>query len=42
MNFLLDTHAFLWYLQDSDQLSPAAAEVLENTEHTLYLSIASL
>lgn len=42
MNFLLDTHTFLWYLQESDQLSSQAAETLENTDHCLYLSIANL
>ncbi|MBW4622422.1 MAG: type II toxin-antitoxin system VapC family toxin [Cyanosarcina radialis HA8281-LM2] len=42
MNLLLDTHAFLWYFQGSDRLSPKAAEILENTSHNLYISIASL
>jgi PIN domain nuclease of toxin-antitoxin system len=42
MRLLLDTHAFLWYFQDSEQLNPKVAEILENTSHDLYLSIASL
>ena len=29
MNILLDTHTFLWYLEDSKQLSSKAAELLE-------------
>jgi PIN domain nuclease of toxin-antitoxin system len=42
MNILLDTHTFLWYLQDSKELSSKAAEILEDPSHTLWLSIASL
>jgi PIN domain nuclease of toxin-antitoxin system len=42
MQLLLDTQAFLWYFQDSQQLSLKAAEILEDTSHDLYLSIASL
>lgn len=42
MNILLDTHTFLWYLEDSKQLSSKAAEVLEDPSNTLRLSIASL
>jgi PIN domain nuclease of toxin-antitoxin system len=42
MNFLVDTHAFLWYIQAGDQLSQKAAAILEDTNNKLYLSIASL
>ena len=42
MNVLLDTHTFLWYLEDSKQLSSKAAELLEDPSNTLRLSIASL
>ena len=42
MNFLLDTHTLLWYLQDSKQLSSQAAEILEDSSNTLWFSIASL
>ena len=42
MNILLDTHTFLWYLQDSKELSSQAAEILEDSSNTLWLSIASL
>ncbi|NJM67743.1 MAG: type II toxin-antitoxin system VapC family toxin [Acaryochloris sp. RU_4_1] len=42
MNLLLDTHTTLWYLQDSPNLSSSMGEILEETEHKLYLSIASL
>jgi PIN domain nuclease of toxin-antitoxin system len=42
MNVLIDTHAFLWYIQASDQLSQNAATLLEDTDNNLYFSIASL
>ncbi|MEG4149107.1 type II toxin-antitoxin system VapC family toxin [Microcoleus sp. Pol12B5] len=42
MNILLDTHTFLWYLEDSKQLSSQAAEIIEDRSNTLCLSIASL
>ncbi|MEM6452444.1 MAG: type II toxin-antitoxin system VapC family toxin [Cyanobacteria bacterium P01_D01_bin.105] len=42
MSFLIDTHAFLWYIQASDRLSPKAAGILEDPNQTLYFSIASL
>lgn len=42
MNILLDTHTFLWYLEDSQQLSPQAAEIIEDAGNNLWLSIASL
>ena len=28
MRYLLDTHAFLWYFEDSDKLSETAANVV--------------
>lgn len=42
MNFLIDTHAFLWYIQASSQLSSKAADILEDPSQSLYFSIASL
>jgi PIN domain nuclease of toxin-antitoxin system len=42
MNILLDTHTFLWYLEDSGKLSYKAAEIIEDSSNTLCLSIASL
>ena len=42
MDVLLDTHTFLWYLQDSKELSSKAAEILEDPSNNLWLSIASL
>ena len=41
MNVLIDTHTFLWFVNDDSQLSEAAANLLES-ENTVLLSIASL
>jgi PIN domain nuclease of toxin-antitoxin system len=42
MQFLIDTHVLIWYLEDSPQLTSTAAEILEDTRHDLYVSIVSL
>src|SRR5688572_17442121 len=42
MQILLDTHAFLWFISDSPQLSSTASAYMKDTDNTLYLSIASL
>lgn len=41
MNYLLDTHAFLWYLADDPQLPAYAKACIENPNHEIYVSIAS-
>jgi PIN domain nuclease of toxin-antitoxin system len=42
MNVLLDTHAFLWFVQDDPRLSHAARALIESGETRPFLSIASL
>ena len=42
MKYLLDTHAFLWYFEDSHRLSETAANIIEDTNVQKYVSIASL
>lgn len=42
MNLLLDTHILLWAAGAPDQLSADTAALLENPEHALYFSSASL
>ena len=42
MKYLLDTHAFLWYFEDSDNLSEKAANIIEDMNAQKYVSIASL
>jgi PIN domain nuclease of toxin-antitoxin system len=41
MKILLDTHTFLWFINDSPELSNAAADLLES-DVDLLLSMASL
>ncbi len=40
MRALLDTHAFLWWISDSDELSPKARETLGRAENTIFVSAA--
>ena len=42
MNYLLDTHTFLWFINDDEALSVSAKALIENPENTIYLSIVSL
>ncbi len=41
MRLLLDTHTFLWWITDSDQLSSQARDLIRDGNNTLYLSAAS-
>ena len=41
MNFLLDTHALLWFLWDDPLLSATAREVIVEPSHRKLVSIAS-
>lgn len=42
MRLLLDTHAFLWWSDTAEKLSPRALAACESVENTLYLSLASI
>lgn len=42
MTILLDTHTFLWFIDDSPKLSQTAKTLIENSENDRILSIASL
>jgi len=42
MKGLLDSHTFLWFIDDSKPLSDRARGFIENSDNTIYLSIASL
>jgi PIN domain nuclease of toxin-antitoxin system len=42
MRVLLDTNAFLWFVEGSDRLSPSARQVIEDTSNEAFLSIASI
>ena len=41
MKLLLDTHAFLWFIQGSGTLSPRALEAIEDDKNELWFSAAS-
>lgn len=42
MNYLLDTHTFLWFINDDKQLSGKAINAIANPDAVKYLSMASL
>jgi PIN domain nuclease of toxin-antitoxin system len=42
MNFLLDTHTYLWLRMEPWRLSRAASKAIESAENELFLSIVSL
>lgn len=42
MNILLDTHAFLWFINGDKKLSKNARELIEDSHNNRYLSMASL
>ncbi len=42
MNILLDTHAFLWFVNDDPQLSATAKRLIEDETSQPFLSAASL
>ncbi|RME47267.1 MAG: type II toxin-antitoxin system VapC family toxin [Caldilineae bacterium] len=41
MRVLLDTHTFLWWIDDDPRLSPRAREVIGDGGNVVYLSAAS-
>ena len=42
MNYLLDTHTFLWFIGDDQALSATAKAIIEGADNRIYLSIASV
>jgi PIN domain nuclease of toxin-antitoxin system len=42
MHLLLDTHAFLWYISGSKELSSNAKNIINSPENELLISIASI
>lgn len=42
MKYILDTHAFLWIITNSPQLSKVAKELYLDSRNTIYFSLASL
>jgi PIN domain nuclease of toxin-antitoxin system len=41
MRILLDTHAFLWWINDDQQLSLTARDMMSDSQNELFLSTAS-
>jgi PIN domain nuclease of toxin-antitoxin system len=41
MRFLLDTHAFLWFVLNDSQLSPKALQLIVEPTHDILISSAS-
>ena len=42
MNYLIDTHTFLWFINDDLALSSHAKELIESPDHLIFLSVASI
>jgi PIN domain nuclease of toxin-antitoxin system len=42
MNLLLDTHTFLWFINDDAALTPRAKSLIEEVQNDIYLSVASV
>ena len=42
MNYLLDTHTFIWFIEDDASLSPTAKALIEDGNNVIYLSLASI
>jgi len=42
MNILLDTHVFLWFVNDDPRLSDHLKYLVEHEDNVIYLSLASL
>ncbi|OQX03887.1 MAG: twitching motility protein PilT [Thiothrix lacustris] len=42
MRLLLDTHTFLWWDAQEDKLPPAVLALCQDTQHELFLSVASI
>jgi PIN domain nuclease of toxin-antitoxin system len=42
MNYLLDTHTLIWFLNGDERLSGKAKEAIENPDNEKFVSIASV
>ena len=42
MRLLLDTHSFLWYIEDDDRLSQTAEQTISDIDNEVLQSIGSL
>lgn len=42
MSYIIDTHTFLWFINDHVSLSSTAREIIQHPDNPIYLSIASV
>jgi PIN domain nuclease of toxin-antitoxin system len=42
MNYLLDTHTFLWFINADASLNATAQTLIEDGDNDIFLSVASL
>jgi PIN domain nuclease of toxin-antitoxin system len=42
MNLILDTHSFIWFVEDNPSLSVPARTLIEESTNAVFLSIASV
>lgn len=42
MNYLLDTHTFLWFLNDDEKLSKKANKLIQDKGNRIFISMASI
>jgi PIN domain nuclease of toxin-antitoxin system len=42
MQYLIDTHVFLWFVSNAKELSQTAKNLVEDGNNEIFLSIASL
>lgn len=41
MNLLIDTHALIWFITDSEKLPLNTKQIIENKENNCYVSVAT-
>jgi PIN domain nuclease of toxin-antitoxin system len=39
---IIDTHAYIWYINGNDSLSSKALEIIDNDRNAIFISIASI
>ena len=42
MRYLIDTHVFLWFVSNAEELSQTARNIIEDEQNEIFISIAGL
>ena len=42
MDYILDTHTIIWFLNGDNKLSEKSKKIIENQDHTKFVSIATI